>query len=54
MIYVVRYYLFGVEYLIIILLFCSFGCEYDGENNICFEDGYVMNFIFVRNIFNIW
>lgn len=54
MIYVVRHYLFGVEYLIIILLLCSFGCEHDGENNTCPEDGHVMNSTSARNTSNIW
>lgn len=49
MIYVVRHYLFGVEYLIIFLLLCSFGCEHDGENNTCPEDGHVMNSTSARN-----
>lgn len=54
MIYVVRHYLFGVEYLIIFLLLCSFGCEHDGENNTCPEDGHVMNSTSARNTSNIW
>lgn len=50
----VKHYFFGVEYLMIILLLCSFGCEHDGENNTCPEDGHVMNSTSARNTSNIW
>lgn len=32
----------------------SFGCEHDGENNTCPEDGHVMNSTSARNTSNIW